>query len=340
MTPSETLQQQIARLVEGTDLSREDATGVMQAVMSGDASDSLISAFLVALRMKGETIDEITGFAGVMRDKATRIETSRRPLVDTCGTGGDRSGTFNVSTTTAFVVAGAGVAVAKHGNRSASSQCGSADVLEELGVNINATPDVVGRCIDDVGIGFLFARSLHGAMKHVAAARQELKIRTVFNVLGPLTNPANATGQVMGVFDNTLVEPLAHVLQNLGVKHAFVVGGLDGLDEVTLGGPSVVAESKGNEVTTYEVSPSDFGISFATYDEVTGGDPKTNAAILRGVLDGKEGPHRDIVLVNAAPAILAGEGAATWEEGIAKAREAIDSGGARGKLDALIEASK
>ena len=329
----------ISSLMKKQDLSREQATDAMNVLMSGEATSAQIAGFLVALHMKGETIEEITGLAKTMREKATRIETSRTPLVDTCGTGGDHSGSFNVSTTSAFVVAGADVAVAKHGNRSATSKCGSADVLETMGVNIGATPEQVGKCIDEVGIGFLFARSLHGAMKHVGPTRGELKVRTVFNILGPLTNPAGADGQVMGVFDKSLVEPLAHVLQNLGSRHVFIVAGSDGLDEITLSGPTFVAEAANGTVNTYEVTPEDFGLSQATKDDIQGGDSDENAQLLKNVLSGKEGPHRDIVLLNAAPAIIAGCVAADWKEGIEAAKKSIDSGAAMEKLEELIKVS-
>jgi len=333
------IQDLISTLVHRQDLTREQAAEAMRVLMSGEATPSQIAGFLVAMNMKGETVDEITGFAETMRALATRVPTSRRPLVDTCGTGGDRSGTFNISTAAAFVVAGAGVPVAKHGNRSATSKCGSADVLEALGVNIDASPEKVGQCIDEVGIGFLFARKLHTAMKYVAAARTELRIRTVFNILGPLTNPAGACGQVMGVFDARLVEPLAHVLAQLGSRHAFVVAGLDGLDEITLAGPSTVAEAHGGVVKRYEVFPRQFGLATVSADQLKGGDPETNAAILRDVLQGRTGPHRDIVVLNAAPALIAGEVAPDWRSAMALAAEAIDSGAAWSALESLVRAS-
>jgi len=334
------LQECIASLVQRRDLTREQAAAALREIMSGDATPVLTSGFLVALMMKGETVNEITGLAETMRAMATKVVTSRRPLVDTCGTGGDRSGTFNISTAAAFVVAGAGVAVAKHGNRSASSKCGSADVLETLGVNIEASPDIVGKCIDTVGIGFLFARTLHTAMKHVAGPRTELKIRTVFNILGPLTNPAGTCGQVMGVFDSKLVQPIAQVLANLGTRRAFVVAGSDGLDELTLSGPSLVAEAHGGEVRSYEVAPDQFGLAQAPRKTLLGGDAAVNAAILKGVLEGKPGPCRDIVLLNAAPALIAGEAAADWPSAVRIAAQSIDSGAALAALEKLIIASK
>ncbi len=329
----------IALLVQRKSLTREQAAEAMRALMSGEATPAQTAALLVALAMKGETVDEITGFAETMRAMATRVPTSRSPLVDTCGTGGDRSGTFNISTAAAFVVAGAGVAVAKHGNRSATSQCGSADVLEVLGVNIDAPPELVGRCIDEIGIGFLFARKLHTAMRFVAPVRTELRVRTVFNILGPLTNPARACGQVMGIFDAALVEPIAHVLQQLGTRHAFVVAGSDGLDELTLAGPSLVAEAHAGTVKKYEVSPEQFGLERAPRDVLRGGDPQANADLLRAVLQGQPGPHREVVLLNAAPALIAGLAAEDWPSGIRKAAESIDSGAAWNVCEALARLS-
>lgn len=331
-----TIQEAIACVVDRQDLTRAQASDTLRSMMSGEATHAQIAALLTALRMKGETVDELTGFAETMRALATRVPTKRRPLVDTCGTGGDASGTFNISTTAAFVVAGAKVAVAKHGNRSASSQCGSADVLEALGVNLDVSAETVGRCIDDVGIGFLFARTLHAAMKHVAQARAELKVRTVFNLLGPLTNPAGADRQVIGVYDRNRVEDMAQVLANLGTKHAYVVNGTDGLDEITLSGPSVVAETTQNGVAVFKVTPDHFGVDRAEVETLLGGDAARNAAILRGVLSGQPGPPRDITLVNAAAAIRAADAAGNWTEAMAKARESIDSGAALEKLDRLI----
>lgn len=312
----------------------------MHVLMAGEATHAQIAAFLVALRMKGETVDEIAGFAQTMREMATKVLTSRRPLVDTCGTGGDRSGTFNISTAAAFVVAGAGVAVAKHGNRSASSLCGSADVLEALGVNVNASPEQVGRCIDDIGIGFLFARTLHSAMKHVAPVRQELKIRTVFNFLGPLTNPAGADGQVIGVPDPALADKLADVLTLFGTRRAFVVCGADGLDEITLTGATHVAETHHGSVSHYAIAPAMAGLGPAARESLLGGDAHANARILRDVLSGNAGPHRDIVLFNAAAGIIAaGDNAADWRAAVEKAAHSIDSGAALAKLDALVDHS-
>ncbi|MEK7795216.1 MAG: anthranilate phosphoribosyltransferase [Candidatus Hydrogenedentota bacterium] len=330
------LQEALRRVVDGHDLSRAESAGVMKLIMSGDASPALVSGLLVALRMKGETTEEITGFAETMRSMATRVPANRRPLVDTCGTGGDGAGTFNISTTAAFVVAGAGVAVAKHGNRAASSQCGSADVLEALGVKLDLTPEAVGRCIDAIGIGFLYARALHGAMKHVAPVRADLKIRTIFNMLGPLTNPANADGQVVGVFDRDRAETLARVLANLGVRRAFVVAGMDGLDEITVTGPTYVAEANAGHVKVYELLPEDAGIPRTPDADLSGGNAVDNAAITRDVLLGVPGPRRDIVVLNAAAALLAGEAAHDWKSAAKAAAESIDSGAAMRKLDELV----
>lgn len=329
----------ISTLTRRIDLTREQAAIAQRILMTGEASAAQMAAFLTALHMKGETVEEIVGFATTMRELATPIRTSRHPLVDTCGTGGDHAGTFNISTAAAFVVAGAGVAVAKHGNRSATSRCGSADVLEALGVKLDPDPAVVGRCIDEVGIGFLFARALHGSMKHVGPVRAELKFRTIFNILGPLTNPAGADGQVMGVFSEALVEPIANVLLHLGARHAFVVAGSDGLDEITVTGPSLVAEARDGAVRTYHVTPEELGLARAPAAALRGGEAEENAAILRAVLSGEPGPRRDITLLNAAPALVAGEVAATLAEGVALAAQSIDSGAALGKLEQLAKAS-
>ena len=327
-------------LLSGAHLSRGAASEVMGAIMSGALTPAQIAALLVALRAKGETPEEITGLAATMREFATPIPAERRPLVDTCGTGGDGHGTFNISTTAAFVVAGAGVAVAKHGNRSASSKCGSADVLEALGVHIDAKPEQVARAIDEIGIGFLFARNLHGAMKHVAPVRAELKVRTVFNLLGPLTNPAGADGQVMGVFASQWAVTLAEVLSNLGTRRAFVVAGADNLDEIALHGETLVAEVNAGHIETYTVAPEDFGMSRVPLAALKGGEADVNAGILRDVLTGSAGPQRDIILLNAAPALVAGGVAADLGEGVAVARQSIDSGAALAKLEALIAFSR
>lgn len=337
--PQNLIQELLLKLTRRQDLTRDEAAAAMRVLMAGEVPPALVAGFLVALQMKGETVDEITGFAETIRAMATPIRVDRAPLVDTCGTGGDRSGTFNISTTTAFVVAGAGIAVAKHGNRSATSKCGSADVLEALGVRIDAPPDKVARCVDEVGIGFLFARTLHGAMKHVAPIRQELRVRTVFNILGPLTNPAGARRQVMGVFDKRLVEPLAHVLRNLGSEHAFVVAGADGMDEFTLAGPTFVAEATPDGVQVYEFDPGEIDLAVTGTAALAGGDADHNAVLLRNVLTGETGPRRDIVVMNAAAAIRAAGIARDWREAREAAEESIDSGRALAKLEALIKVS-
>ena len=333
------MQEAIAKVIDGDDLRRDEMTDVMNQIMSGGATDAQIGAFLIALRMKGESVDEIAGAAAVMREKATPIATKHDVLVDTCGTGGDHSGTFNISTTAALVVAGAGLCVAKHGNRAATSQSGSADVLMALGVNIEASPETVSRCLDEVGIGFLFAPALHGAMKYAIGPRREIGVRTIFNALGPLTNPAGAKRQVIGVYSAALTETLAGVLASLGAERAYVVHGSDGLDEMTLTGPTKVSELKDGSVSTYRVSPGDFGLGEARADALKGGDADSNAAITLSVLKGAEGPARDIALLNAAAAIVAGDKARDLREGILIAAEAIDSGRALAKLEALIAAS-
>ena len=333
------IQEAIRDLIAGADLDRAKMRAVMEQIMSGQATDAQIGAFLVALRIKGETVDEIAGGAEVMREKATPIVTVRPDLIDTCGTGGDDSGTFNISTTVAFVACGAGLAVAKHGTRSISSQCGSSDVLTALGVNVEATPEKVGECIDEVGIGFLFAIALHGAMKHAVGPRRELATRTVFNILGPLTNPAGAKRQLLGVFDGALTEALAGVLRELGSDRALVVHGSDGLDEITLTGPTQISELKSGQVSTRQIHPGDFGLQTVSGEALKGGDADHNARILRGVLDGDEGPQRDVVLLNSAAAIVVGGLAEDITAGLEVAQESIDSGKARQALDRLVEVS-
>lgn len=333
------IQEAIKDLIAGADLGRARTRAAMDQIMSGQATDAQIGAFLVALRIKGETVDEIAGCAEVMREKATPIATARPDLIDTCGTGGDDSGTFNISTAVAFVACGAGLAVAKHGNRSISSHCGSADVLAALGVNVEASPEKVGECIDEVGIGFLFAVALHGAMKHAIGPRRELATRTVFNVLGPLTNPAGAKRQLIGVYDGALTEALAGVLGQLGSERALVVHGSDGLDEITLTGPTQVSELRDGQVSTRQIDPRDFGLQLAPAEALQGGDAAYNARILREVLDGREGPRRDVVLLNAAAAIAVGGRAEDTTAGLELARASIDSGRARQALDRLVEVS-
>ena len=333
------IQAAIGRLIAGESLDRDEARGVMEQIMSGDATDAQIGGFLMALRAKGETIDEIAGFAETMRAKATQITGGKAPLVDTCGTGGDASGTFNISTTVAFVAAGAGLTVAKHGTRAMSSGCGSADVLAQLGVNVEATPDQVGHCLDEAGIGFLFAPALHGAMKHAIGPRKELGTRTVFNVLGPLTNPAGAKRQLIGVFAPDLTETMAGVLGALGSERAFVVHGHDGLDELTLTGPSRVTELADGATKTYDVTPEDFGLQRVSVDQLAGGDAAQNAAILTSILDGEIGPAADVVVMNAAAAIVAGGVSQDLASGVKVARDSIEFGKARASLDRLRDVS-
>ena len=341
----------LKKVVEREDLSAEEAFMTMDGIMSGKATDAQIAAFLTALRLKGETVAEITGFARAMREKVSPVKvrgqvdasisgTDREALVDTCGTGGDVSNTFNISTATAFVVAGAGIPVAKHGNRSVSSLCGSADVIEALGVSIELPPEQVGQCIDEVGIGFLYAPLLHKAMKYVMTARREIRIRTVFNILGPLTNPAGASAQVVGVYQEGLTEVLARVLNELGSRRAFVVHGLDGLDEISASGESKVSEVKGGHVSTYRVSPEDFGLRRSRLSDLQGGNAAENAQIIRSLLSGEEGPKRDVVLMNASLAIAAGGKANDFNEGVKIAAQSIDSGAAMEKLLRLVEFSR
>ena len=342
--PSATLREAIKTVIEGRDLTRKQATDTMNAIMSGEATDAQIGCLLTALRLKGETVEEITGFAVVMREKVTpirlrRAESSRRApaVLDTCGTGGDGLHTFNISTIAAFVAAGAGAVVAKHGNRSVSSACGSADVLKALGVNIEAPVETVERSLHEIGIGFLYAPLLHKAMKYAIGPRREIGIRTVFNILGPLTNPAGATAQLLGVYDGSLGETLANVLKALGTTRAFVVHGKDGQDEISLTGPTKVSELRNGEITTYTITPELFGMSRATIEQLVGGDPEQNAGIAQKILAGKKGPHRDAVLLNAGAAIAAAGLADNIATGITAAADAINSGAAAAKLAALVK---
>lgn len=328
----------IGKIVKGVDLTTEEMVSVMEEVMTGGASPAQIGSFITALRMKGETVPEITGAAKVMREKATRVDVPldlHETLIDTCGTGGDESMTFNISTATAFVAAGSGLTVAKHGNRSVSSKSGSADVLKALGVNIEAEVSNVENCLSEAGIGFLFAPLLHGAMKYAAPVRREIGIRTFFNVLGPLTNPAGAKRQLMGVYDPVLTDILAKVLANLGSTHAFVVRGEDGLDEITLADGTKITELKDGSIRTYHITPEDFGFERCRPEDLKGGGPEENAEIIIGVLNGEKGPARDVVLMNGGAAIAAGGLAGSIEEGIALARGAIDSGEAMKRLEKL-----
>jgi len=333
------IKEAIGKVVAGNDLSEAEMVAAMEEIMSGDATPAQIGAFITALRMKGETVEEITGAALVMRQKAARVELSDRPdvLVDTCGTGGDASGTFNVSTTAAFVVAGAGVPVAKHGNRSVSSHCGSADVLEALGVALDLTPEQIGLCIAACGIGFMFAPVMHPAMKYAIGPRRELAIRTVFNVLGPLTNPAGANVQVMGVYDAGLTEKIARVLGKLGAKRALVVCGEGNLDELTVTGETKISDYADDRVTTYRVTPEEVGLERATLDELKGETTAAGAAAeVRAILGGAAGPKRDMVLLNAGAALMAAGKSETLAEGVVLAAQTIDGGGATRTLDAMV----
>jgi anthranilate phosphoribosyltransferase len=336
----------LEKVLAEEDLTRAEAEAAMEQILSGRASDAQIAGFLTALRMKGETVDELVGFATVMRRHATpALSRLRLPpdavLVDTAGTGGDARGTFNISTAAAFVIAGAGVHVAKHGNRAFTSRCGSADVLEELGVRMDLPMERVARAIEEIGIGFLYAPAAHTAMRHAMTARRELKVRTAFNLLGPLTNPAGASAQIVGVYDASFTELLARALGELGVRRAFVVHGADGLDEISISGETYIAELRDGVVRSYTVAPEDFGLSRAPLESIQGGDVKHNARIIKHVLGNREephehGPHRDIVLANSAAALVAAGRAADFLDGVRLAAESIDSGAARARLEALV----
>ncbi len=345
------IKEAISKVVQRENLSEGEMIDVMNLIMGGETTPAQIGAFITALRMKGETIEEITGAARVMRARATpirvghnvldidrdEINIDRETILDVVGTGGDGTNTFNISTTVAFVVAACGAKVAKHGNRSVSSACGSADVLEALGVNLDVTADAVEGCIETIGIGFLFAPALHGAMKYAIGPRREIGIRTIFNILGPLTNPAKADCQVMGVYSDELVEPLAKVLLNLGCQRGFVVHGTDGMDEATLTGPTNVAEINRGEVSVYTITPEEFGLTRATLADLQGGDATENAAIVREVLGGAQGPKRDVVLLNAAFGLVASGLVADVPTGLQRAAAAIDSGDALTKVVQLAE---
>ena len=343
------IKEAIGKVVLGQDLAEGEMIEVMSQIMGGEATPAQIGAFITGLRMKGETIDEITGAARVMRDRATpirvgsaldldrdEINLDRETILDTCGTGGSGTRSFNISTTVALVVASCGVKVAKHGNRSVSSACGSADVLEALGVNLAIGSEQVERSISEIGVGFLFAPALHGAMKHAIGPRREIGIRTIFNILGPLTNPAGADRQVLGVYREELVEVLARVLVRLGCRRGFVVHGLDGMDEITLTGPTRIGEIKGADVSLYTIEPEDFGLNRCDLSELQGGDAVENARIVRGIVAGEAGPKRDVVLLNAAYALLAAGQVSDVAAGLARARSAIDGGEALAKLEALV----
>lgn len=341
----------IERVVKGMDLGEDRMREVFDEIMSGGATPAQIGALVTGLRMKGETVEEITGAARSMRKHAVSmsagkasvgidrddIDIDAETIVDTCGTGGSGTNTFNISTTVAFVVAGCGLKVAKHGNRSVSSRCGSADVLEALGVNLDVGPDMTQRCLLEIGIGFMYAPIFHGAMKYALAARREIGIRTIFNLLGPLSNPANATSQVLGVYDNSLTEKMAGVLKNLGTRRAYVVHGADTLDEITITGKTRISELNSGRIRSYYVTPEKFGLRRATLDDISGGDPKDNADIVLSVLKGERSPRRDVVLMNAAAALVAGYRSKTFKAGVKLAAESIDTGRALDKLFALIE---
>ncbi len=345
------IRQAIAKIVERENLTEGEMVEVMNQIMSGECTPAQIGAFITALRMKGETVDEITGAARVMRERATPIRVGkglvdidrddinidRETILDVVGTGGDGTNTFNVSTTVTFVVSACGVKVAKHGNRSVSSLCGSADVLEKLGVSLDVKPDIVEKCINEIGVGFLFAPALHGAMKHAIGPRREIGIRTIFNILGPLTNPAGADCQVMGVYRADLVETLAGVLHKLGCRHGFVVNGSDGMDEITLTGETLVAEVRPSGVTLGTIAPEQFGLTRCAMADLKGGDAAANAEIVKAILKGEQGPRREIVLLNAAYALVAAGKAANPTAGIALAAKAIDSGRALGQIEKLAQ---
>ncbi len=333
------IKEAISRVVMGDNLSTEEAGAVMEEIMEGRATDAQIGSLLTGLRLKGETVEEILGCAQVIRDKSFPFHTRNIQLVDTCGTGGDGTGTFNISTTAAFVVAGAGFSVAKHGNRSVSSQSGSADVLKALGVNIELTPEETERVLDRVGISFLFAPVFHQAMKYAIGPRREIGIRSIFNILGPLTNPARANYQVLGVYDEGLTETIASVLDHLGVKGACVVHGAGGLDEVSTLGPSKITLLNEGEIKTFYISPEDFGIPKSSILDIKGNDPLYNADITRLVLNGEKGPAREVVLLNAAAALIAVGAAVNFFEGIKLAANVIDKGLAREKMNQLIAIS-
>lgn len=332
------MKQALNKLVDGESLTREEARDVMATIMEGEATAAQIGALLTALRIKGETVQEIAGFAEVMREKSIlKLETGKKGILDTCGTGGSGISKFNVSTTSAIICASLGVPVAKHGNRAMSGKSGSADVLEALGVNIAITPEQAVECLEKIDICFMFAQTYHPSMKHAAGPRRELGIRNIFNILGPLTNPARAEHQMMGIYDRTKTELVAGVLKELGLKHALVVGSHDGLDEISISAPTRVSELKDGEIRTYDITPEEFGIPLRPLSEIVGGDPAHNAALVREVLSGEKSAYRDIVLINAAASLYAADRCASISEGVQLATQAIDSGQASAKLEELIE---
>lgn len=334
------IRQAIAKLVNNETLTHEEAHATLREIMAGEATPSQIASFITALRIRGETPEVIAGSAKAMREHFTAVHPPSGIVVDTCGTGGDGANTFNISTAAALVAAGAGVVVAKHGNRSVSSKSGSADVLEALGVNIGATPAVMEACLQNVGIAFLFAPSLHPAMKYAIASRREIGIRTIFNILGPLSNPASARYGVLGVYHRDLVLTMARAATALDIKHLFVVHGADGLDEITTTTTTFIAEATNGGVTTSEFDPREYGVPLTKPADLVGGDPTFNANLIREILAGESGPRRDIVCINAAAAIIAGGQATRFDSALEKARHSIDSGAARRKLEQLVAATK
>ncbi|MFM9278971.1 anthranilate phosphoribosyltransferase [Paenibacillus jiagnxiensis] len=333
------IQAGLNQVLQGADLSRSEARAIMERIMTGEATPAQIGGLLAALRMKGETVEEITGFAEAMRSYAGKIAVSGEQLLDTCGTGGSGIHKFNISTISAIIAAAESVRVAKHGNRSASGRAGSADVLEALGVNIHLTGEQARHCLDRIGICFLFAQVYHPSMKYAAAPRRELGVRTVFNMLGPLTNPAGADRQLLGIYDNSKTEVIASVLNQLGSKRALVVSSAEGLDEISISGSTTVSELKDGAVTTYEITPSDLGLRSHSLEHVLGGDASDNAYIIRRILNGEKGPYRDVVLANAGACIYVAGRASSLQEGVHRAAKAIDSGRALEKLDQLIQAT-
>lgn len=330
----------LSKIIRKENLTENEMAEMITDIFSGTITDAQIGAFLGALATKGETVEEVAGAARAMRKKAVRIQTPASTVIDTCGTGGDSAGTFNISTTSAFVVAGCGVTVAKHGNRSITSKCGSADLLEALGVNIDIDPEITEEAISEIGIGFLFAPRYHGAMKYAANARKEIGIRSIFNMLGPLTNPAGANCQLLGVFAPELTEMFASALNLLGTKKALVVHGHDGLDEISVCAPTRVSELKDGLVTTYDINPEQFFGTLADSSDIAGGDPPDNALITKNILNGENGPKRNVVIINSAAALMAANRSDSLEEGIRLAEASLDNGDALSKLDALITFTK
>ncbi len=333
------MQSAIRAVTEHKDLSSDEMTSVMRLIMTGEATPAQVGGFLIGLRMKGETVEEVAAAAGVMRELSTKVDVDTARLVDTCGTGGDASGSFNISTASAFVVAAAGGKVAKHGNRSVSSKSGSADVLEAAGVNLELSPEQVAACVNDIGVGFMFAPMHHSAMKHAIGPRREMAVRTLFNVLGPLTNPAGAPNQVLGVFSKDWVEPLAQVLKQLGSEHVLVVHADDGLDEISIGSATQVAELKDGQISTYTIQPEDFGMQRADLAALKAEDAKDSLRIIKSVLANESGPAKDIVCLNAGAAIYAAGLTASLADGVARAAEVIASGAAAAKLEQLVAAT-